>query len=128
MRLNNRIYDGIFRAIFLLAYFLPYGFVAVMLYCERGQTKGIVFAAVAFLLLAVLTGITHHRLIALGGLILSSVSSFALTWSYPEEWAEAVAPLTPVTMLGIIMAIALVAHLIIWHIINKLEPEDKRVL
>lgn len=119
MRLNNRIYDALIRILLVLLYFVPYGFMAILADVKNGAITGYVVAALIFGLLALLSGLTHHKLVALGGLLLSTLTSLSLTMPRTREWSSYTKPFTPNGVLLLIMAIMLCLHVVIWKLIDR---------
>lgn len=119
MRLNNRIYDALMRILLVLLYFVPYGFMAILADVKKGTIAGYVVAALTLGLLALLSGLTHHKLVALGGLLLSTLTSLSLIIPRAGEWSAFTKPLSPTALLIIVMGAALCLHVIIWKLIDR---------
>lgn len=123
MRLNNRIYDALARAVLVVLYFVPYAFMAILAYVRNDTIMGFVLAALITGLLAVLSGVTRHRLVATGGLILSTLTSITITPRYSEEWVELAEPFTPTLMILITMFFIAALSAAIWKIIEDLRKK-----
>lgn len=106
------------RAIIGPLYIIPYGFLAVLGQLNSGGTRGYVTAAIAMVALAVITGLTHHRLLAVGGLFMTTMASIAISRGLNAEQGAAQMLLTPVGMVIVIMALAVIAHVVIWKLID----------
>lgn len=109
------------RAIIGPLYIIPYGFLAVLGHLNSGGTRGYVTAAIAMVALAVITGLTHHRLLAVGGLFMTTMASIAISRGLNAEQGATQMLLTPVGMVIIIMALAVIVHVAIWKLIDIIK-------
>ncbi len=109
------------RAVIGPLYIIPYGFLAVLGHMNSGGMRGYATAAIAMTALAVVTGLTHHRLLAVGGLFMTTMASIAISRGLNAEPGAAQMLLTPVGMVIIIMALAVIVHVAIWKLIDIIK-------
>lgn len=119
MRLNGRMYDAVLRVVFLLAYTFPYAFFTLYGYCERGRIRYFFLMAIAMGFLAVASWWTKHRLVAAGGLIMTTASSLILIGDQAAKWSEATAPLSVFALFAIVMAAAAAESAALWLYLDK---------
>ena len=62
---------------------------------------------------------TAHRTLALGGLLLSTLSSLSITVRYDSDWSRYTKPLYPSGVVLVIMAAMLAVHILVWKLMGK---------
>lgn len=119
MRLNHRIYDALERILLVVLYFVPYAYMALLADVRGGTVVGYILCAVIMGFIAFLAGITDHRTLALGGLLLSTLSSLSITVRYDNDWSRYTKPLYPSGVVLVIMAAMLAVHILVWKLMKK---------
>lgn len=115
------------RAVLGPLYIIPYGFLAVLGHLNSGGMRGYITAAAAMVFLAVVTGLTHHRLLAVGGLFMTTMASISISRGLSADPAAAQMKLTPVGMVIVVMALAVIAHAVIWKLIDIIKkPKEPK--